>query len=144
MGKKEQAAPRVVIDTNVIISSLLFSGLPSGLVPLWQRGAVALLLSQEILYEYLRTLSYPKFHLSPKTVKALLERELLPFTEVVKVRSRVSLPVHPEDGKFLECALDGKAHAVISGDAHLLDLKQFKRVPVLTPRAFLEEFRLLS
>ena len=55
---------RVVLDTNVLISALLFSGVASDLVPLWQKEKITVLLSREILEEYLRVLAYPKFQLT--------------------------------------------------------------------------------
>ena len=61
---------RVVLDTNALVSALLFSGVSSKLVSLWQNGSIAPLLSREILDEYLRVLSYPKFALSEKEIKS--------------------------------------------------------------------------
>ena len=72
---------RVVLDTNALVSALLFSGISSKLVSLWQNGLITPLLSREILDEYLRVLSYPKF--------ALSEEEILPFAEVVKPKRRL-------------------------------------------------------
>ena len=69
---------RVVLDTNVLVSALIFTGISSELVPLWQRSAITVLLSRGILEEYLRVLSYPKFQLSEAEIKALIEEELLP------------------------------------------------------------------
>jgi uncharacterized protein len=75
---------RVVLDTNAVISALLFSGVSSKLVSLWQKGLITLLLSREILDEYLRVLSYPKFELSETEIKKLIQEEVLPYAEVVK------------------------------------------------------------
>jgi hypothetical protein len=68
---------RVVLDTNVLVSALLFTGITSEIVPLWKEGAVSLLLSRDILEEYLRVLGYPKFQLSEADIKGLIEEELL-------------------------------------------------------------------
>ena len=75
---------RVVLDSNVLISALLFSGITSKLVPLWQRGTITVLLSREILEEYLQVLAYPKFQLSEGEIKGLIEEELLPFVQIIK------------------------------------------------------------
>jgi uncharacterized protein len=75
---------RVVLDTNAVVSALLFSGISSKLVSLWQKGSITPLLSREVLDEYLRVLSYPKFELSEKEIKELIQEEILPYTEVVK------------------------------------------------------------
>ena len=73
---------RVVLDTNAVVSALLFSGISSELVPLWQKGLITLLLSREILDEYLRVFSYPKFGLSEEEIKQLIQEEILPYAEV--------------------------------------------------------------
>lgn len=56
---------RAVLDTNVLISALLFPGLPSRLVTAWQEGLLVPVVSPTILDEYLRALAYPKFKLTP-------------------------------------------------------------------------------
>ena len=69
---------RVVLDTNVLVSALLFKGKTSDLVPLWQTGAITPLLSRSFLEEHLRVFSYPKFRLTDTEIKALIQEELLP------------------------------------------------------------------
>jgi putative PIN family toxin of toxin-antitoxin system len=63
MGKVK--VKRVVIDTNVVISALLFGGEPGELIPLWKSGRIKPLASKEMVDEYLRVLTYPKFGLTP-------------------------------------------------------------------------------
>jgi uncharacterized protein len=129
---------RVVLDTNVLISALLFTGAPSGLVPLWQRGAITVLLSRAILDEYLRVLSYPKFQLTEDEIRALVEEELLPYFEVVRPKKRVrAVRRDPSDDKFLECALAGRADVIVSGDGELLELRSYRRIRIQTPGEFL-------
>jgi hypothetical protein len=66
---------RVVLDINAVVSALLFSGISSKLVSLWQKGSITPLLSRPVLDEYLRVLSYPKFELSEKEIKELIQRD---------------------------------------------------------------------
>jgi putative PIN family toxin of toxin-antitoxin system len=100
---------RVVLDTNAVISALLFSGVSSKLVSLWQNGLITPLLSREILDEYLRVLSYPKFQLSDEEIKELIQQEILPFAEAVKPKRRWRVVRRdPSDNKFLECAVAGR------------------------------------
>jgi putative PIN family toxin of toxin-antitoxin system len=128
----------VVLDTNVLISALLFTGAPSGLVPLWQNGVITVLLSRAILDEYLRVLTYPRFHLTEEEIRALVEDELLPYFEVVnpKKRQRV-IRRDPSDDKFLECAVAGRADVIVSGDSDLLELGNYQRIRIQSPAAFL-------
>jgi hypothetical protein len=130
---------RVVLDTNVLVSALLFTGISAELVPLWQKGAITVLLSREILEEYLRVLAYPKFELSEGEIKGLLEEELLPFVQIIKPGIRVRVVKRdPSDNKFVECAVAGKADVLISGDKDLLTIKHYRRVRIQTPARFLE------
>ncbi len=132
---------RVVLDTNVLISALLFTGISSDLVPLWQKATITVLLSREILDEYLRVLAYPKFQLSEGEIKSLIEEELLPFVQVIKPGTRIRVVERdPSDNKFLECAVAGKADVLISGDKALLAIRHYRRVRIQTPSRFLETF----
>ncbi|NOY70674.1 MAG: putative toxin-antitoxin system toxin component, PIN family, partial [Deltaproteobacteria bacterium] len=74
---------KVVIDTNVIISALLFGGTPGRLIPLWQKGRVKPQASKEMIDEYLKVLAYPKFELSEKEITYLLHKEILPYCDIV-------------------------------------------------------------
>jgi uncharacterized protein len=131
---------RVVLDTNSVISALLFSGTASRLVPLWQSRRIIALISRTILEEYLRVLAYPKFRLSNEEIQGLMEEELLPFVETVRVRRRLSVVRRdPDDDKFLECAVAGRAECLVTGDRDLLDLGSYRRVQILTVRDFLEK-----
>jgi uncharacterized protein len=129
---------RVVRDTSAVVSALLFSGVSSKLVSLWQNGLITPLLSREILDEYLRVLSYPKFELSEEEIKELIQEEILPFAEVVRPKRRLRvIRRDPSDNKFLECAVAGKASVIISGDKDLLSLGRYKRVRIQSPAQFL-------
>jgi uncharacterized protein len=131
---------RVVLDTNAVISALLFSGVSSKLVSLWQNGLITPLLSRPILDEYLRVLSYPKFELSEKEIKELIQEEILPFAEVVRPKRRLRVVRRdPSDNKFLECAVAGKANVIISGDKDLLSLGRYRRVRIQSPAQFLAD-----
>lgn len=131
---------RVVLDTNAVISALLFSGVSSKLVSLWQDGLITPLLSREILDEYLRVLSYRKFELSEKEIKELIQEEILPYAEVVKPKRRLRvIRRDPADNKFLECAVAGKAGVIISGDKDLLSLGQYRKIRIQSPAQFLAD-----
>lgn len=131
---------RVVLDTNVLVSALLFTGTSSKLVPLWQRGAISVLLSRGILEEYLRVFSYPKFQLSEADIKGLIQEELIPYVEVVNPRKRLRVVERdPWDDKFLECALTGRAKVIISGDKDLLTIGRYRKINIQSPAQFLNE-----
>jgi putative PIN family toxin of toxin-antitoxin system len=131
---------RVVLDTNVVVSALLFTGISSKLVPLWQNDLITLLVSRGILEEYLRVLSYPKFKLSEGDIKGLIQEELLPYVEVVKPGRRLRVVDRdPSDDKFVECAVAGKAGVIISGDKDLLSIGRYQKILIQSPAQFLEQ-----
>ena len=129
---------RVVLDTNAIVSALLFSGISSKLVSLWQKGLITPLLSREVVDEYLRVLGYPKFELSEGEIKELIQEEILPYAAVVKPKRRLRV-VHrdPSDNKFIECAVAGRARVIISGDKDLLSLGRYRQIRIQSPAQFL-------
>jgi putative PIN family toxin of toxin-antitoxin system len=132
---------RIVIDTNVLISALLFGGMPGKLIELWKNRRIQPLVSKQVIDEYLKVLSYPKFNLSEKEINYLLYREILPFFEVVSVKHKPPvIKADPSDDIFIQCAQSGKARLIISGDQHLLSLKAYKEIKILSPSQFLEEY----
>jgi putative PIN family toxin of toxin-antitoxin system len=128
---------RVVIDTNVLVSALLFGGDPGELITLWKENNIQPLSSKEIMEEYLRVLAYPKFRLTEKEIEYLFSQEVLPFFEVITVQLGQPFVIDgPSDDKFICCALEGHAQAIISSDQHLLSLSSCP-VPIFSPSEFL-------
>jgi len=130
--------PRAVIDTNVFVSAVLFSGALGSLLSFWQQGKFIYLMSYPVLEEYIKVLSYPKFNLTVEDTKYILEKELLPFVESVRrVPDLVVVKSDPADDKFVSLAVAGKADMIVSGDRHLLDIKRVKSIPVVAAKEFL-------
>ena len=131
---------RVVLDTNILVSALLFRGVTSRLHAIWKRGELKLLISDVSLSELARVLSYPKFKLSPDTVTALLTREVLPFSEQVRPDRQPAACRDSNDDEFLWCARDGCANMLVTGDSDLLVLRPlWSGVPILTVAEALEK-----
>jgi len=133
---------KVVLDSNVIVSSLLFKGRTAQFLPLWKSGSISLLVNAEMIREYARVLAYPKFDLEEEDIRLLLEEEILPYVVPVKVRSQhiTHPPEDISDIPFLKAALAGKVQALVSGDSHLLKLKSFYSFKILSPGDFLDEY----
>ena len=121
---------RVVLDTNVVVSALLFSGETARVHDLWIGGAFAPLISKQVLEEYVRVLSYPKFRLEPDEVDYLIKMEFLLYSEPIEVTKNL-------DNKFLSLASDGKADYLVSSDGHLLDLENWRQGRIVSVREFL-------
>jgi len=130
---------KVVIDTNVFISAMLFRSETNRLVTLWQTEKIMYLISSEILKEYIRVLSYRKFNLTRKEIRYIIEEELLPYTHSVKVKTKINVVEEDfEDNKFVSLAIDGKAKFIVSGDKHLLKLKKFQGIKLVSVKEFLK------
>ena len=145
MGQEEVkrgTARRVVVDTNVFISAVLFGGPPGRLVTLWQQKEDAFLISSEVLKEYLRGLANPKFQLTRDEIKSLIEVEVMPFVEPVKIRTKLRIiDKDPSDNKFLELAVDGKADVIVSSDKHLLEIGTHGGIEIVPVAEFLERLK---
>jgi putative PIN family toxin of toxin-antitoxin system len=142
MGETPRKVKRVVLDTNVLVSALLFTGELSKIVELWQQGEVVPLISRETFDELRAVLGYPKFSLAPEEIQSIIENEILPYFEVVRIKENVrGVCRDPEDDKFLACALSGAAHFILSGDKHLTDLKSYKTIRIIKASEFLRRFK---
>jgi putative PIN family toxin of toxin-antitoxin system len=137
------SSTRVVFDTNVVLSALLFGGGTAGaLRRAWQSGQVLPLVNTATTHELIRVLAYPKFRLTADERQELLA-DYLPFTSVVRVAPVMAASPEcrdPFDVPFLHLASAGKAKALVSGDKDLLVLHGRFAVPVLSPAAFMERF----
>jgi uncharacterized protein len=131
---------KVVLDTNVLISALLFGGLPGRLRTLWRGKLVQPFVSQAIIDEYLRVLAYPKFQLTRGEIEHLLHKEILPWFETIREPQGEAFVLEdPSDDKFIWCAEAAQVHWIISGDIHLLKL-EYPKIPIVTPSEFLGIF----
>ena len=126
---------RLVIDTNVVLSALLFpEGSLTWLRNAWKSGKILPLTSQETVSELIRALSYPKFSLTALEQQFLLA-DYLDWCETVTIQIRPNVPLcrDPDDRCFLELAVSGNASALITGDKDLLSLTSEFSIPVLAP-----------
>jgi putative PIN family toxin of toxin-antitoxin system len=133
--------PRVVLDTNLVLSALVFGrGRVAALRHAWQSGRCVPLVSRVTAAELLRVLNYPKFKLSAAEREDLLS-DYLPYCQSVRIPAR--LPRLPQcrdihDQAFLELAAVGKADFLVTGDKDLLVLAaEFSR-KIVTAGRFLE------
>ena len=128
---------KVVIDANIIISSL-WGGKPYDIIRKWAEGNIIMVVSREIMDEYMEV--FKRFNLSENEMEELAVLLANPrHTVLVNTKSKISLiKDDPKDNKFLECAVDGNADYIISGDKHLLNCADFKHCRILRAANFLE------
>ena len=141
MGETPKKVRRVVLDTNVLVSALLFTGKLSKIVGLWRQGKVIPLISRETFEELRAVLEYPKFSLAPDELQSIIENEILPFFEVVEIQENVrGVCRDPGDDKFIACAVSAPADFLVSGDKDLTDLKRYKTVKIIRVSEFLSMY----
>jgi putative PIN family toxin of toxin-antitoxin system len=131
-------ARRVVLDTNILISGYLWKGPPRQAIEKVRHKEWTLLVSKDTVAELIRVLAYRKFGLSPEEIQPIVE-DLLQISETVEVTTKVAaIQADLTDNMFLALAVDGRAEVIVSGDHHLLDIRQFAAVPIIRVRRFLK------
>jgi putative PIN family toxin of toxin-antitoxin system len=127
---------RIVIDTNAFISAIVFGGKPRQVINLVADDSVTLIMAEAIITEIRRIIvsKFPNFLEDLMRVEKLLEQD----AEWVKLGFNTErITRDPNDDKFIETALIGSCHYMISGDKDLLDLKEYMGIKILSPAGFL-------
>lgn len=129
---------RVVLDTNTLVSAIGWTGPPAEILDALVAGRHSLITSRELLEELTRVLTYPKLRClagDPRLPRVLAwlhhpEHIVMPKERITAIQA------DPPDNLVLEAAVAGRAEGIISGDRHLLRLKSFRDIPILTARRF--------
>lgn len=129
---------KVVLDTNVFISGIFFTGPPSQILRAWRDGIVRLVVSPEVLEEYREigdrlSVQFPGVSIEPVFALLAVHAEIV---RAPKLRKRVC--EDPDGDKFLACALASKCKLIVGGDKHLLRASGYRSIKVLTPRQFVD------
>jgi putative PIN family toxin of toxin-antitoxin system len=131
---------KVILDTNVFVSGIFFSGPPYQILQAWRNQKIELVVSPEILDEYQRVGKIlaeerPAINLTP-----ILEYVIQNATVYAAPPLPEGVCEDPDDDKFLACALASGAVVVISGDKHLLKVSGYQEIEVLKPREFMNQY----
>jgi len=132
---------RAVLDTNVLISGVISTGVPHEILVRGFEGEFQIVVSVETLAEFRETLlKYPeRFQLDEPAIQQEVET-IRYFAEFVEPDKDITaVEDDPDDDKFLEAALAGNVDYVVSGDQHLLSLDSFREIPIVEPRTFYEQ-----
>lgn len=139
--------PRLVVDTNIIVSGLITTGTPPAKVlDAVHKKKINLLISDEVVSEYLRVLEYPHIRKYKKITDETISHLTALFineTERVEILTPITASPDPDDDKFLSLAVEGQADFIITGDkADLLSLKEISGIKIITAREAVEKFEL--
>lgn len=139
--RRSARPPRVVIDTNLVLSALVFAqGRLTPLRQAWQDHRIQPLVSRDTAAELIRVLAYPKFKLSPELQHELLA-DYLPCCKTVKIPNPPPATPDCRDGfdvPFLQLAAAGKAAALVTGERDLLGLADAFACPIVTAEQFMK------
>lgn len=132
--------PRVTFDTNIFISAILFGGNPRQCLELVREGVIELVVSKEILLELAGKMGN-KFYWEEAAIESLIEG-IARFAKIVTPEEQLDIIKEENaDNRILECALSAEADFIVSGDKkHLLSLKKFRGIEIVSARQFLEGF----
>ena len=134
---------RAVMDTNVLVSGVLWRGVPFELLRWAEKNSLVIYASLEILAEVHRVLHYPKFQQyidNQQTSPGELFAKIASLCTIIQVDQVVKgVCSDADDEKFLSCALAANVEVLVSGDRHLLNLVQYQFVRILTAREFYQE-----
>lgn len=133
--------PIVVYDTNVLISVMIWGGVPYDSLTLAQRNIVEAVTWTEILDEFSQKLT-TKFNASPLQAAEMVA-ELLNFHQSVKITNQLkSITADPDDDKIIECAVVGNATHIVTGDKrHLLPIGNYQGISIITSADLLAQFQ---
>lgn len=126
----------MVFDTNVLVSALVFGGVPRDVYELAVAGHLLVVTSPTLIIE-LQEILLAKFRYPIEIVERITS-EYKTLGVVVEPTVTISaVKEDPDDDRVLECAVSGQADAIVSGDRHLLTRERFRGIPILTPQAAL-------
>ncbi|MDD5772087.1 MAG: putative toxin-antitoxin system toxin component, PIN family [bacterium] len=133
---------KVVFDSNIFISSIVYGGKPRKVFELVIEGKIELYISKEILEEVEDVLQRPKFKY-PSQMIDLVITEIQNISKIVIPRKKINyIKDDPEDNMILECAVGSKADYIVTGDEHLLNIKKYKNIQILNAADFLGKIKL--
>ena len=131
---------KIILDTNVFVSGVFFSGPPYRILKAWRNGVLKLVISEEIFEEYQRV--------GEALGKQFPMVDLQPILNLVKTRAQIypvkclpeSVTIDPDDDKFLACAIASRSKIIVSGDKHLLKVNGYREIKIIRPREFVDAY----
>ncbi|MCL2313615.1 MAG: putative toxin-antitoxin system toxin component, PIN family [Firmicutes bacterium] len=141
MPSSKKHALRIVLDTNVWVSALIWGGKPATIIEAAEQGKIDIFISEFIVEEISQVLSYPKIEKVYHTqlTRQQLMEQILKNTKIVEITTKLeAIKEHPADDKIIECAASAKADYIISGDKHLLNVSSYQKTPILPVSDFIK------
>jgi putative PIN family toxin of toxin-antitoxin system len=131
---------KIILDTNVFVSGVFFNGPPYQILEVWRDGKLDIIVSPEILDEYVRVgeilaEDHPGIDLKPMLDYVIQNAEVYAASVLSE-----AVCEDPDDDKFLACALASGSTIIVSGDKHLLKVSGYHGIEILKPRDFVSKY----
>lgn len=127
---------KIVIDTNVLMSGIFWTGSPNKLLKAWYQNALTLVLSPPILEEYMRVNDILSERYEEVDASSVIELIASRAEMYEPVELNDSICADPDDDKFVACAMSAECSYIISGDKHLLNVSGYEGIQTLKPATF--------
>jgi putative PIN family toxin of toxin-antitoxin system len=131
---------KVILDTNVFVSGVFFSGAPHAILNAWRHGRLSLVISPAIMEEYRRVSHDLAAHFPGIDPTEALELVAIHAKAVDAPPLTEPVCTDPDDDKFLACAIASRTMVITTGDKALLRTSGYAGIEVLTPRAFVAKY----
>ncbi|MCL2804855.1 MAG: putative toxin-antitoxin system toxin component, PIN family [Treponema sp.] len=129
---------KIVLDANIFISALFWGGNPRIILERAIKKTDELFISKEILDEIKDVLERPKFHAGKNEIEYFI-KSIEEIADIVFINKRIKNGSRDKtDNKYIECAIAANADYIISGDIHLLELKEYNNVYIVSVKEYLE------
>jgi putative PIN family toxin of toxin-antitoxin system len=133
---------RIVLDTNIYISGILFGGNSKVIIDMILEGKFELFITEEIIKEINDVLLRPKFDFSPEIVRHLVsEIDLISKIVIPKIKHNI-IERDFDDNIIIDCAIECNVDCIVTGDNDLLVIKKFKGIEILNPKDFLSKTKI--
>jgi putative PIN family toxin of toxin-antitoxin system len=129
---------KIVIDTNIFVSSFLWKGNPRKIIDRVTSRFDKLYITDEILAEIRKVMLREKFKLNESTVDDYINTIKYFSMNVFPKNKSENISRDKDDDKFLKCGIEGNVDYIITGDIHLLELKKYKKIKITKPKEYLE------
>jgi len=128
---------KLVVDTNILVSSVFWSGNPYKIIQKGLNQEVLIFTSENILKE-LKTVLKRDFHIQQQEIEDIIDAFTLFLYPTITTEKINIIKEDEKDNIILDCAISCKANYIVSGDKHLLNLKQYKGIKIISARGFLD------
>jgi putative PIN family toxin of toxin-antitoxin system len=135
---------KITADTNILISATFWHGASDRIISKVEAKEIQLILSEEIVKEYAEVMDYDEIKNKIKDKNLAIKHtvsKIISISTIIEPKTKLNvIKDDSDDNKILECAVAGNVDCIVSNDKHLLKLRKFRNIPILTPDDFLEKY----